>query len=95
MPKVRWLLCSAAVAVMAGYAVVGRPHEPFGDGDCAVDAVMVLNPNPTTYQLDPPFRVLRDGGVTLSRPDGGTAPAVRVDLRINGEHVIVFARPRQ
>ena len=96
-PKVRGLLCLTAVAMTAGYVLLApAAREPFDGRGWAVESVMVMDPNTTTYVLDPPFRVLRAGRVTLTRPDDvATLPVVRVDLTIDGEHVVVFARPRR
>ena len=95
MPKIPLLLVPAAVLVMAGYVV--RPsHEPFGDRRCEVDSVTVIDPNVTQYRLDEPFKVLRDGQVTFRREeDTAPLPVVRVDLTIDGEHVIIFTRRRE
>jgi hypothetical protein len=57
--------------------------------------VIVLdNPSAAVYRLRPPFRVIRGGRVVLDRPDEGerTLPVIRLDLTIDGEPVIVFAR---
>jgi hypothetical protein len=92
----RWWIGLIAAAVMAGYLAVAGPREPFADGACEVESVMVMDPNPTTYRLDPPFRVLRGGRVTLARQEATTPmPVVRVDLTIDGEHVVVYTRRRE
>src|SRR5947209_20552883 len=80
--KVRGLLCLTTVAVTAGYVLLApATREPFDDRGWAVESVMVMDPNTTTYVLDPPFRVLRAGRVTLGRPAAAaTLPVVRVDL---------------
>ena len=50
----------------------------------------------TTHVLDRPFRVIRDGRVTLAQPfEGPPRPVVRVDLTIDGEPVTVFSRIRE
>jgi len=80
---------------MGGYLARG-PREPFADRAWEVEAVTVLDPNPTTYKLDRPFRVLRGGEVTYSRrEETAPLPVVRVDLTIDGEHVVVFTRRRE
>jgi hypothetical protein len=68
-------------------------REPFDGQTWSVDSVTVLDEaTTTTYAVGPPFRVVRGGRVTLARPaDGKRLPAVRVDLTVDGEHVIVFA----
>ena len=92
--KSRCVLCLTVVAGMAGYVVLAAPREPFADG-WEVEAVMVMDPNPTTYKLDAPYRVLRGGRVTYSRPEEtAPLPVVRVDLNVDGEHVVVFTRRR-
>jgi hypothetical protein len=84
---------------MAAYLVLAptlAPREPFGGAGWEVESVMIVGACPTTYNLDPPFRVLRGGRVTLDRrAEDPTLPVVRVDLTIDGEHVVVFARLRQ
>jgi hypothetical protein len=95
-PKARGLLCLTAVAAMAGYVLLApAAREPFDGRAWAVESVMVLDPNPTTYRLAEPFRVLRDGRVTVRQSEAeAPLPVVRVDLTIDGEHVVVFARLR-
>jgi hypothetical protein len=86
----------AAVAVMAGYVALAAPREPVADRGFEVEAVTVLDPNATTYKLEPPFRVLRGGRVTEHRhEEAAPLPVVRVDLIIDGEHVVVFTRRRE
>jgi hypothetical protein len=97
--NMRWLLGLAAVAVVAAYtllAPVPSPPEPFTTGEWRVESVMVLDPATTTmYNLAPPFRVIRDGHVTLARRDEATAErAVRIDLLIEGEPVTIYTRLR-
>jgi hypothetical protein len=97
-PKVRWVSCLtvAGLAVYLLLAPAAAPREPFGDAGWEVESVMVLDANATKFALEPPFRVLRGGRVTLSRPEESrTLPVVRVDLNIDDEHIIVFARVRQ
>lgn len=96
MSRTRWLLfCPVAVVVMAGY-LVRAPREPFADRRCEVESILVIDPNVTQYRLDEPFKVLRDGQVTFKREeDAAPLPVVRVDLTIDGEHVIIFTRRRE
>ena len=95
-PKMRLLVCLAPIAVMAGYVALAAPKEPFAERDWEVEAVMVMDSSPTTYKLDAPFRVLRGGRVTYSRAEETTPlPVVRVDLNIDGEHIVVFTRRRE
>jgi hypothetical protein len=96
MPKTRWLLlCPAAITVMAGY-LVRPPREPFGDRRWQVDSVMVMDPNVTQYKLDEPYKVFRDGRVTFSRQEEtAPLPVLRLDLTIDGEHVVIFTRGRE
>jgi hypothetical protein len=94
--KTHWWIGLAALAVVAGYVSFAAPREPFAGPECEVEAVMVMDPNPTTYKLDAPFRVLRGGRVTLTRhEETATLPVVRVDLNIDGEHVVIFTRRRE
>ena len=100
MPKLRWLLGITAIAGMAtyvGFAPIMTPREPFAEGRWEVESVMVLDPaTTTTYKLGPPIRVIRDGDVTFRREgEAGRPPVVRVDLTIDGEHVVMFTRVRQ
>ena len=96
MPKLRWVALLAAVAVIAGYVALAAPREPFADRGWEVEAVTVLDPNATTYKLEPPFRVLRGGRVTVLRQEeAALLPVVRVDLTIDGEHVVIFTRRRE
>jgi hypothetical protein len=100
MPKLRWMLCFAVVAGMASYVTVSSivaPREPFGDGRWQVESVMVLEEATTTkYKLDAPYRVIRDGGTTFQRDDGPPrTPVIRVDLTVDGEHVVMFTHLRQ
>lgn len=98
-PSLRWIVCLIPVAVVAGYvalAPVVTPREPFADRGWSVDSVMVLDPNVTHYKLAEPFRVFREGRLTLVRPnEDATTPVVRLDLTIDGEHVTVFTRRRE
>ncbi len=94
-PYPRLVLCAAAVAATAGLILARGPREPFDGAGWDVESVMVMNPGPTVYRLDPPFRVLRGGRVTLRRAEEATRlPVVRIDLTIDGEHVVVFCRLR-
>jgi hypothetical protein len=94
-PNLRQVACLSVVAAAACVVLAHAPPEPFGGAGWTVEAVMVLDPNPTTYRLDPPFRVLRGGAVTFRRDEeAATLPVVRVDLTVDGEHVVVFTRLR-
>jgi hypothetical protein len=97
-PKLRQVVCLAVVAAAAaGLALARAAREPFDGPEWTVESVMVFEESgaTATRRLRPPFRVLRDGRVTLHRPDENpTLPVVRVDLTIAGEPVIVFARLR-
>ena len=93
-----WIGLTAIVLVAAAIALKNPPaREPFDEQTWSVDSVMFLDEaTPTTYAVGPPFRVMRGGRVTLARPaEGKRLPAVRIDMTIDGEHVIVFARLRQ
>jgi len=92
----RYLHVLAAVAVVGVGTVLmpaPPPAEPFDERSWAADSVMLLRETATTIlTLDPTVRVVRGGRVTLARPaEGPTWPVVRVDLTIDGEHVMVFA----
>ncbi len=96
----RCLFGLAALAIVATgtFLIPGPPAgESLDDRSWAVESVMLLSESTTaTYHLDPPLRVVRGGRVTFSRPTEGPAlPVVRVDLTIDGEHVMVFAPLRQ
>jgi hypothetical protein len=83
--------------VAAGLALEDWPaREPFDKRAWSVDSVMILNDaTTTTYAMRPPFCVVRGGRITLARHEEPTTPpTVRVDMTIDGEHVIVFARLR-
>jgi hypothetical protein len=89
----------AAVAVVAAYASLAplmAPSEPFA-GNWTIDSVMVVDPaTTTTYMLAPPCRVIRDGRVTLSRPNKFPVDRViRMDLTIDGECVTLFTQLRE
>jgi hypothetical protein len=95
----RGAACLAAVGLMAAYLIVApslAPRGPFAGPEWEIDSVMVMDPYPATYALSPPFRVVRGERVTVDRRDAErTLPVIRVDLTIDGEHVLVFARLRQ
>jgi hypothetical protein len=83
--------CGLAVVSMGAYLASdpARPPDPFGTGACEVESVMLLDAQPAvTYRLDPPFRVVRGGGVVVNWPDAGaTGALIRVDLVVDGEQV--------
>lgn len=57
---------------------------------------MILDPNATVYRLERPYRVIREGEVTVTNDDEAISfPVVRLDLNIDGEHVVVFARQQK
>jgi hypothetical protein len=93
------MLSLAAVALIAAYAFLApplTPREPFDDAGCELESVMVIGSNTMTYALEPPYRVLRNGQVTVNRPnESPSASVVRMDLSIGGDHVVIFARPRE
>jgi hypothetical protein len=96
----RWALGLGGIAVVGTYALlasVPSPPEPFANCGWKVESVMLLDPaTTTTYALAPPFRVIRDGRVTVARRDEiSSGRVVRVDLTIEGEPVILFTRIRE
>ncbi|HEY1376372.1 MAG TPA: hypothetical protein VGF55_06235 [Gemmataceae bacterium] len=97
-PKLRHVVGLAVIAAAAAGLVLARSaREPFDGSEWSVESVMVLDEGgpAAVHRLRPPFRVLRDGRLTLCRPDENpTVPVVRVDLTIDGEPVVVFARLR-
>jgi hypothetical protein len=95
----RYVLGLAVVAFVAAYTFLlptPATREPFDVRSWAVDSVMLLDEaTTTTCVLAPPFRVVRGSRVTMSRLDEEpTLPVVRVDLTIDGEHVMIYARRR-
>jgi hypothetical protein len=96
MLSFRWLVSLSVAGVAAGCFVLGSSREPFVDHRWEIEAVTVMDPNPTTYRLEQPFRVLRRGQVTFSHhEDPARLPVVRLDMNIDGEHVVVFARRQE
>lgn len=98
--SMRWLLGLTVVAVVtiyASFAPVPPSPDPFAHGGWKVESVMLLDPaTTTTYALAEPFRVIRDGNVTVTRPlDTRADRVIRVDLTIEGESVILYTRLRE
>jgi hypothetical protein len=96
--KLHWKAMSALalIGLMIAYVMLA-PHrpgrEPFGGPDLEAKCVMVIDHTTTKYSLAPPYRVIRDGRISLSRPsEAPTLPVIRLDMMFNGEHVILFTR---
>ena len=99
-PTVRWICGLATLAILAVAPILmpsQPPPEPLDERRWTVESVMLLDePACASYVLNPPFRVIRDGRVTLSRTEAPSPlPALRVDFTVDGQHVTLFSRVRK
>jgi hypothetical protein len=92
-----WLLVLVVAIPLTTFAMLTpeqRSSEPFAHDEWKVESVMLLDQaTTTTYSFASPFRVIRDGSVTLARRhETPVDRPVRIDLTIDGRPVTIYTR---